>query len=93
MKIFFNLGTGNLRRSRKIDDFTAFFFQEIKLSLPVVAHYECVNVVFLYVAYLLIPAGFGDNQINVADSFKKLLSYLVAEIALLLLFVPVELIC
>ncbi len=40
--------------------------------------------------YLIVVLS--TDEFNVADSFKKLLSYLVAEIALLLLFVPVDLV-
>ena len=90
MKVLLHLGRTDLGCPRQIYDLYAFIPKEIELALPVVSHYENIDMVFVNIGALLLPAVLGNYKIDISDRFKQLLSLLICEIAFLLLGIPVE---
>lgn len=93
MKILFDLRAGNLRRTRQINNLTAFFLKKIKLSFPVISHDKRIYMIFFYIGTLLLPVFFRNHKIHISNCLQKLFSFFVGKITFLLLFVPVELVC
>lgn len=67
-----------------------FLFEEIEPALPVIPDHEGVDVILVDVGALLSPVLLGNNQVNVTNRLKKLLSLLIGEVTLLALLVPIE---
>ena len=65
IQIFFYLAGTNLWCSGKIYNLSAFILQKIKLSLPIVPHYKCINVILMYIAFLLLPIFLWNNQVDI----------------------------
>jgi hypothetical protein len=65
------LGCADFRSAFQINDF-ALFLEKVEFTLPVITHDKCVDAEFLDVGLLLFPVFFGNDQIYVADCFKKL---------------------
>lgn len=53
--------------------------EEIELALPVIPDHEGVDMIPVDVGALLGPVLFGNNQVNVTNRLKKLLSLLIYE--------------
>lgn len=49
-------------------------------------------MILVDVGALLSPVLLGNNQVNVTNRLKKLLSLLIGEVTLLALLIPIELI-
>src|SRR5699024_5898917 len=56
----------DLGSARQVDDL-ALVLEEVEFPFPIIAHDECVDVVFIDVGRLLLPVVFGDDEIDVAD--------------------------
>lgn len=87
-----HLGRGDLRGARQIHHLAPLLLEEIEPALPVIPDHEGINVILVDVGALLSPVLLGNNQVNVTNRLKKLLSLLIGEVTLLALLVPVELI-
>ena len=92
VKILLDLTTANLRCPWKINDFHAFFFKEVKLAFPVIAHHKGIDVVLVHIRSLLAPGFFRNDKIHLPNCLYQSFSLLIGEIALFMLFIPVELI-
>ena len=90
VEILLYLAAADLRGTRQVNYFNAFFSEEVELAFPVVSDHESVDVVFMHVTFLLFPVFFRDNQIHISDGLNKSLALFVGEIAFLLLGIPVE---
>ena len=72
--------------------YIAKFSQEVELASPIVAHRECVNLVFHDVMRFLLPVTFRNHFINKADCFEECFTLFVVEVGCFT-FACVELIC
>ena len=93
MQILLDLSRADLRCAGQVYHLNALFLQEVKLTLPVVTHNEGINMILVNISALLLPVFLRDYQIHIPKCFQQFLTLLVCEIAFLLLFIPVELIC
>ena len=91
-KILLHLSRRDLRSARQIHRLAPLLLEEIELALPVIPDHEGVDVILVDVGALLSPVLLGNNQVNVTNRLKKLLSLLIGEVTLLALLVPIELI-
>lgn len=89
--IILYLRRGYFRRSLQIHDI-AQFFHKVEFPLPIITYHKDIYMIFFYVCSLLLPIFFWNHQIDIADSFQKLLAFLKREIAFLFLLFPVEII-
>jgi len=82
-KILLHLSRRDLRSARQIHYLATFLFEKNELALPVIPDHEGVGVIPVDVSALLDPVLLGNNKVNITNRFKKLLSPLIGEMALL----------